>query len=50
MADIPNILLTPHIYGASNQVVDHQSEIITSKIFELLKKESFADQTVGDLV
>ena len=50
VADIPNILLTPHIYGASNQVVDHQSEIITSKIFELLKKESFADQTVGDLV
>lgn len=48
--DIPNILLTPHIYGASYQVVDHQSEIITNKIFEYLKQECIIDQTVGDLV
>lgn len=27
-----NVLLTPHIYGASYQVVDHQSEIMTQNI------------------
>ena len=47
-ADIPNILLTPHIYGASHQVVDHQSEIITRSIIDYLNKNKPAHQLVGD--
>lgn len=48
VADIPNILLTPHIYGASHQVVDHQSEIITRSIIEYLEKNELTSQLVGD--
>jgi len=48
IADIPNILLTPHIYGASHQVVDHQSEIITRSIIAYLNKNKSAHQLVGD--
>ncbi len=48
IADIPNILLTPHIYGASHQVVDHQSEIITRSIIDYLNKNKPAHQLVGD--
>ncbi|MDT2598669.1 NAD(P)-dependent oxidoreductase [Enterococcus hulanensis] len=46
VVDLPNVLLTPHIYGASHQVVDHQSEIITRSIEEYLKKQELAG--VGD--
>lgn len=48
IADIPNILLTPHIYGASHQVVDHQSEIITRSIIDYLNKNKPAHKLVGD--
>ncbi|MGG5372390.1 NAD(P)-dependent oxidoreductase [Enterococcus sp. AZ196] len=40
VADIPNILLTPHIYGASHQVVDHHSEIITQRIIDYLNEQA----------
>lgn len=50
VVEIPNILLTPHIYGASRQVVDHQSEIIVQKIFDYTNQENLVDQTAGDLV
>lgn len=48
VSDIPNILLTPHIYGASHQVVDHQSEIITKSIIEYMNRNDLTRQLVGD--
>lgn len=34
-----NVLLTPHICGATYEVTDHQSEIMTERIKKWLKKE-----------
>lgn len=48
VADIPNILLTPHIYGASHQVVDHQSEIITRSIIDHMNRNKLTHQLAGD--
>lgn len=48
VADIPNILLTPHIYGASYQVVDHQSEIITKNIVDYMNKNQLTGQLAGE--
>ncbi len=48
VADIPNILLTPHIYGASYQVVDHQSEIITRSIVDYMNKNQLTGQLAGE--
>lgn len=48
VADIPNILLTPHIYGASHQVVDHQSEIITRNIIDYMNENNLTSQSMED--
>ncbi|BBM18426.1 putative 2-hydroxyacid dehydrogenase YoaD [Enterococcus avium] len=40
--EMKNVLLTPHTYGASYQVVDHQSEIVTNNIINFLNKENLA--------
>lgn len=44
-----NILLTPHIYGASYQVVDHQSEIMTQNILSFLDREHLIEPAIGKL-
>ncbi len=36
---LTNVLLTPHIFGASYEVVDHQSRIITDQILALVEKK-----------
>lgn len=36
----PNVLLTPHICGATHEVTDHQSDIITERLIKWLKKEN----------
>lgn len=41
--DLPNVLLTPHTYGATYEVVDHQSDIILSKIQAYFAQERLAD-------
>ncbi len=35
----PNVLLTPHICGATYEVTDHQSDLLTNSIRRWLKKE-----------
>lgn len=49
VTDIPNILLTPHIYGASHQVVDHQSEIITRNIIDYMNENNLTCQSMEDI-
>ncbi|WP_251866404.1 NAD(P)-dependent oxidoreductase [Enterococcus malodoratus] len=44
-----NVLLTPHIYGASYQVVDHQSEIMTQNILSFLDREHLIEPAIGKL-
>jgi D-3-phosphoglycerate dehydrogenase len=38
----PSVLLTPHICGATYEVTDHQSDIITERLIKWLKKEDLA--------
>lgn len=40
MAHYPNVLLTPHICGATFEVTDHQSDIMNERICQWLKKEN----------
>lgn len=37
---LDNVLLTPHTYGATFQVIDHQSDIITRNITNFYNKEN----------
>ncbi|MET0018189.1 NAD(P)-dependent oxidoreductase [Oscillibacter sp.] len=39
IAKCPNVLLTPHICGATYEVTDHQSDILTNSIRKWLKEE-----------
>lgn len=39
IAEYPNVLLTPHICGATYEVTDHQSDILTEYIRRWLAKE-----------
>ena len=39
IAKLDNVLLTPHICGATYEVTDHQSEILTTRIDSWMKKE-----------
>lgn len=43
VGEISNILLTPHTYGASYQVVDHQSQIITNNIINFFNCDKNGD-------
>jgi len=38
LGSLPNVLLTPHIAGASEEVFDHQSYIITERLIKLINK------------
>lgn len=40
--DLENVLLTPHIYGATYEVENHQSKIITDKIIGFLEEKDLA--------
>lgn len=40
ISKLPNVLLTPHICGATYEVTDHQSDIITERLIQWLKKEN----------
>lgn len=40
IAKLDNVLLTPHICGATYEVTDHQSEILTIRIDSWMKKEN----------
>ena len=42
IAQYPNVLLTPHICGASYEVTDHQSDIIIDRLAKWFKKEDLA--------
>lgn len=42
IAQYPGVLLTPHICGATYEVTDHQSEIITERLAKWLKKEDLS--------
>ncbi|MCC3867898.1 2-hydroxyacid dehydrogenase [Terrisporobacter mayombei] len=39
IVELDNVLLTPHICGATHEVTDHQSDIITERLKKWLKKE-----------
>lgn len=40
--DLSNVMLTPHIFGASREVVVHQSRIIVDRIEKFLNKEDLS--------
>lgn len=40
---LPNVLLTPHICGATYEVTDHQSDIITERLIKWLKREELEE-------
>lgn len=39
----PNVLLTPHICGATYEVTNHQSDIITERLIKWLRKEDLSN-------
>lgn len=41
-SELDNVLLTPHIYGATFEVVDHQSKIVTNKVIKFMNGEDYA--------
>jgi D-3-phosphoglycerate dehydrogenase len=43
IAKFPNVLLTPHICGATHEVTDHQSDIITERLLKWLSKEDLEE-------
>ncbi len=38
-----NVFLTPHICGSSYEVIDHQSDIISNKLFKWLSQEDLSE-------
>ncbi|RVU54212.1 NAD(P)-dependent oxidoreductase [Anaerosphaera multitolerans] len=41
--NLDNVILTPHIYGATFEVVNHQSKIITDKILKFIDGENLEE-------